>query len=114
ALRLRRVIETPEPQIDRRDHLPAASVVGIALEMRLHLCDQSVDRLIAAGGSKTRGERLIRQQRGPEREIKSCGADGQQHKRHDRDRTAPPSRPRHIAPPPPLRIPRPPAPPPPP
>src|SRR4029077_19220504 len=63
APRPHRVIETPEPDIDRRDHLPAASVVRIALKMGLHRCNQSIDRLIGAGSGKTRGERPVGKER---------------------------------------------------
>jgi hypothetical protein len=85
-------LETPEPQIDWRDHFPTAAIVGIALEMRLDLRNQTVRRLIAAGGREPWGERLVRQERRAERKIESRGTERQHDERHDRHGPAPPCR----------------------
>ena len=54
-----RVVEAAEPQIDRRDHLPAGAVIGIARKMRLDLADKARDRLAARRGCR-RGEGRLR------------------------------------------------------
>ena len=46
APRLHGVVEAAEPQVDRRDDLPAAAVLGILLEMRLDLRHQRVERAL--------------------------------------------------------------------
>ena len=48
--RLDGVVEAAEPQIDRRQHLPAAPVVRILLEMRLDLRDQLGNRALFVHG----------------------------------------------------------------
>jgi hypothetical protein len=90
AWRLDGVVEPPESQIDRRDHLPATPIVGISIEMGLHLRDQRVERLVGATGSETRCERLVRQRGRAEREIECRGAERQDHKRRRRHPPAPP------------------------
>ena len=56
-------VEAAEPQIDRCDHLPAASILRIALEMHLHLCNETGERAAATRSSKSLAERLVRQKR---------------------------------------------------
>ena len=91
APRPHRVLEAPEPRIDRRDHLPAATILRIAREMRLHLRNEAVDGLRAAGSDKARRKRLIRQLGRAERKVKSGGTERQHDERDDRDDPPPPS-----------------------
>ena len=85
------ILETPEPQVHRCDHFPAAAIVGIALEMRLDPGDERFHGGIARRSQPGR-EWLIRQRGRAEREI-DCG----RRQRHDqnryyRDRSAAPRR----------------------
>ena len=82
APRLHRILETPEARIDRRDHFPAATVIGIALEMGFDLRNQAVDGLGAASSGKPERQRLIRQRRRAERKIGSRAAE----RHHDQRR----------------------------
>src|SRR4051794_36687671 len=57
------IVDAANPQIDRRNHLPAATIVRIASEMALDLRNHPVDRLARVA----RSERLTRQARRAER-----------------------------------------------
>ncbi len=84
------LIETPEPQIDRSDHLPAAGILRIGLQMRLDLQHKVVDRLVPHIG-RARQERLARQIRRSHLEIEPAGAQRQDEKRDDGDQAPMPS-----------------------
>ena len=56
-----RVAVAPQSRRDRRQHVPAAPVVGIGREMRLCLRHEFVDRAVGRILLQTRGERLRRQ-----------------------------------------------------
>ena len=42
-----RIVEATEPHVDRRKHLPAGTVIGIARKVGLDLTDKCCDRLIS-------------------------------------------------------------------
>ena len=46
AARLHRVVEPAHPQVDRRQHFPAAAIVGIAFEMAFDLRHEAIDRAL--------------------------------------------------------------------
>ena len=82
----------PILQIDRRQYLIAAHFVGILLEPRFHLRHQAFNRPVLVHLAQMRGERLARQLRRAEREIKRGGAERQQHQCNDCGRAPPPQR----------------------
>src|SRR5262249_4428396 len=89
APRLDRLFESPEPQIDRRHDLPATAVLRVGLEMSLDLRHKRLDRAALALAVKARGERLVRQRRGAEREIEPARTERQDDERDDGNRATP-------------------------
>src|SRR5262249_4517718 len=67
---LDRVVEAAEANVEWSDHLPAAAVVRVLLEMRLDTSEQFCGRLVAAvHGSEARGQRLTGKIRRAEEKI---------------------------------------------
>ena len=59
APRLHRIVVAAKPHIDRPDHLPAAAILGILLQMRLDPAEQLGDRaLLRANFTPSRAPRL--------------------------------------------------------
>ena len=57
APRLHRILIATEPHVDRRDDVPATTILRIALQMGLDLRDQAVDRAGLGRRTQARSER---------------------------------------------------------